>query len=314
MKAVTRNLFTYSAEILATVQELQLRLQPFEPCGEHQRASWGFVNVVPDTEDRVLAFPGGWAICLREDSRTVPASEVSKLVDEKARSVYEATGRKPGRKERKEMQADVIYELLPRAFVRSKVTYIVYSHAKQRLYVNTGSQKTADLGVSALVQVLESVKFSTVHVSGPKMGLTARLTNWLRALADDGSVSDDDMFGVLQPASEIVMVGVNNKWALKLAALENARESLQDALRQGAQVDSMCFTDADGVMFRVTSELRLKGVKHQVVEDDDCDITHLWVSQLASEVVTLDGIFDTLLELLSPEKAQADTPTVDDIF
>lgn len=78
-------------------------------------------------------------------------------------------------------------------------------------------------------------------------------------------------------------------------------------------VDSIGFKTEDDVEFRITDALRVKGVKHRVVEDDeDTDIGHCWVSQLASEIVTLDGIFDTILDLLSPEKAQADKSVEDD--
>ena len=55
-------------------------------------------------------------------------------------------------------------------------------------------------------------------------------------------------------------------------------------------------------------------MQHRVVEDDeDTDINHCWVSQLASEIRTLDQIFDVMLDLLSPEKAQADKSTEDNL-
>ena len=144
MKQITRNLITYSAEIHASVEELENRLPNFATLGDHQRASSGFVNVIPDQDVRVLKVPGGWAICLREDSKAVPASEVNKAAAEKAEQVQKATGHKPGKKEMKEIKDEVIHELLPRAFARQKLTYILYSERTQRLFVNTNSQKSAD--------------------------------------------------------------------------------------------------------------------------------------------------------------------------
>lgn len=98
MKQISRNLITYAAEIHASAEELDNRLPHFAILGDHQRVSSGFVNVIPDQDARVLKVPGGWAICLREDSKAVPASEVNKAAAEKAQAVYEATGRKPGRR------------------------------------------------------------------------------------------------------------------------------------------------------------------------------------------------------------------------
>lgn len=301
MKQITRNLITYSAEIHASVEELENRLPDFATIGDHQRASSGFVNVIPDQDVRVLKVPGGWAICLREDSKAVPASEVNKAAAEKAQAVYEATGRKPGKKEMKEIKADVIHDLLPRAFARQKMTHILYSERTQRLFVNTGSQKTADLVMTLLVKSLESVKTSTVHVSEPKMGLATRLKNWLN------DEDDEDCFGRLAPVNEAVLKDSDRKWAIKAKdTLRAAEKALKEAIERKARVDSIGFAMDDGVQFRITEALRVQGVKHRVVEDDeDTDIAHCWVSQLASEIRTLDEIFDDILHLLSPEKAQA---------
>lgn len=308
MKQITRNLITYSAEIHASVEELENRLPHFATLGDHQRASSGFVNVIPDQDARVLKVPGGWAICLREDTKAVPASEVNKAAAEKAEQVQKATGRKPGKKEMKEIKADVIHDLLPRAFARQKMTHILYSERTQRLFVNTGSQKTADLVMTLLVESLESVKTSTVHVSEPKMGLAVRLKNWLN------QEDDEVCFGPLEPANEAVLKDSDRKWAIKAAdTLRAAEKALKEAIERKARVDSIGFAMEDGVKFRITEALRVQGVKHRVVEDDeDTDINHCWVSQLASEIRTLDEIFDVMLDLLSPEKAQADKTTAED--
>ena len=300
MKQITRNLITYAAEIHASVEELENRLPHFATLGPHQRATSGFVNVIPDQDARVLKVPGGWAICLREDSKAVPASEVNKAAQEKADAWLEATGGKPGKKHMKEIKAAVIHDLLPRAFARQKMTYVLFSERTNRLFVNTGSQKSADLVMTHLVESLESVKTSTVHVSEPKMGLTARLKNWL------DQAEDDDCFGSLYPAAEVVLKDKARKWSLKADSLRTTEEALREAIQGGATVDSIGFKTEDEIAFRITAALRVQGVKHRVVEDDeDTDINHCWVSQLASEIRTLDEIFDDILHLLSPEKAQA---------
>lgn len=314
MKQITRNLMTYTAEVHASVEELEERLPHFATLGEHQRQSSGFVNVIPDQGARVLKVPGGWAICMREDTKGVPAEEVNKAANEKVAAIQEATGRKVGKKELREIKADVIHDLLPRAFARQKLTYVLYSERTQRLFVNTGSQKAADLVMTHLVECLKSLKTSTVHVSEPKMGLTTRLKNWL----DDAD--SDDCFGPLEPTTEVVMKGNDRKWAIKAESLLSVADTLREAINGHATVDSIGFTAGTGVTFRITAALRVKGVKHRVAEDDkDTEISHCWVSQLASEIATLDDIMDVMLDLLSPEKAQATVGVrsideLDDIF
>ena len=306
MKQITRNLMTYSAEVHASVEELEERLPHFTGLGEHQRQDSGFVNVIPDQDARVLKVPGGWAICLREDTKGVPAEEVNKAANEKVAAIQEATGRKVGKRELREIKADVIHDLLPRAFARQRLTYVLYSERTQRLFVNTGSQKAADLVMTHLVDCLKSLKTSTVHVSEPKMGLTTRLSNWL---ADK---DEDDCFGTMEPSAEVVMKSHDRKWAIKAESLRSVADTLREAINGHATVDSIGFAMDNGVTFRITADLRVKGVKHRMVEDDqDTEISHCWVSQLASEIVTLDDIIDVMLDLLSPEKAQASEPAED---
>lgn len=133
------------------------------------------------------------------------------------------------------------------------------------------------------------------------MGLTTRLLNWLN------KVNADDCFGLFEPSAEVVLKDKDRKWAIKVEALQAAEDTLREAIAQGATVDTIGFLTDNDVAFRITAALRVKGVKHQVVEDDaDADINHCWVSQLASEIATLDDIMDVMLDLLSPEKAQAD--------
>lgn len=307
MKQITKNLISYQADIHASIDEIDRRLPQFEPIGPHQRTTWGFVEVVPESGNRVLTFAGGWVICFREDSKLLPATAVRDAVDKACAAVFEATGRKPGKKERKQIQADAIHDLLPQAFSRPRLTYVIYSARTQRLFVNTGAQRTADQVVTAIVQALESVKTSTVHVSEPAMGLTTRLSNWL----DEGD--SDDCFGDLYPVDEAVLASDGRKWAVKMAvSLAAAEPALRNAIQQGAKVDSLRFLLADGTRFRITQALRLTGVTHASLadpEDDHADPAHAWSAQLALEVATLDTIFDELLRLLSPEKAQADKPT-----
>ena len=164
MKQITKNLITYQADIHAGADEIDRRLPQFEPIGPHQRNTRGFVEVVPGSGNRVLQFAGGFALCYRDDTKLLPADTVCKAVDAECAKAFETAGRKPGKKERKEIQA----------FTRTRLTYVVYSKRTQRLFVNTSAQKEADAITTTLVHALESLKTSTVHVSEPSLGLTKR--------------------------------------------------------------------------------------------------------------------------------------------
>lgn len=235
---------------------------------------------------------------MREDTKAVPAEEVNKKATERVAEIKESFGRIVGKKELREIKDQVLLDLLPRAFTKTRRTHVLFSERTSCVYVNTGSQKVADLVMTLLVHSLISVKTSTVHVSEPKMGLTARLKNWLN--------EEEDSFGSFEPVSEVVLKDADRKWAIKADNLRNTQDALREAIEKSASVSSIGFMNEEGVFFRITDALRIKGVKHTVVEDDeDTDVHHCYLSQLASEIATLDDIMDELLELLSPEKAQA---------
>lgn len=306
MKQITKNLLTYAVEILLKAETLAeaLKEKAFAAVDKHASIEAGFVPALTKLgvcdKRLVVSFPGGWAALFREDVRKVPKQTVDEHLKRRCVDIEAAYGRKPGKRERRDLRDEIVQELTPQAFTNTKLTEVVYSTASQRLYVNTTSQKTADRITSALVGVLASAKFTTVCVSGPKMGLTKRLLNWLNQEADDQA------FGDWEPIRSVVLANTERKWSVKDESLRNGEGPLRTAIeRLGAEVAALHFMDADGVEFKVTANLRVQGIKHRTVEDsDDTELVHAHGAQLACEVVTLDGIFSDLLYLLSPEKAQ----------
>lgn len=311
MKPIARNIRVYSGAIHANVDQLQelLGAAEFVECGASQFVSSGFVPV-HDTRPEMLVtdFDGGWIAQFRRDTKSVPAGELKKAVEAKVNEVKMQYGRTPGRLERKDLKAEATLELLPRAFPRSSLAYVIYSTAEKRIYVATASQKVADAVMSMLVQCLSSLKTSAVHVSEPKMGLTTRLINWL-----DGG-DEQDTFGELEPRGELVMASTGGqKWSVKSETLRSAADTIREAVRQGATVDSIGLMTETETKFRIDSALRINGVKHDVKpEADDKEPFYAFIAQVMLEMKTLNGIVDEMLELLSPEKAQ--TATSDNLF
>ena len=302
MKQITRNLAIYAVEIHLGAAELGSKLGAFVDIGKHERLSCGFVPPINEDEALVVAIPGGWAASFRQDTKLLPASAVNEAINAECEQIERTTGRKPGKKERKEIKADVMYELLAKAFSRTSLTTLLYSSKSKRLYVATGSTKVADTCMSELVRALESVKSSTVHVSGVSQGLTKRLTNYL----DDAE--PDQAFGDFYPQGDVVMSGGKRKWALKGGTVRDIEPALRNAIGAKATVDSIAF-DWDGIEFRITDSLRIKGVKHRTAEPGANDtLADQWVAQATLELDALDVITHELLDLLDPARIQ----TVDD--
>lgn len=143
--------------------------------GPHDSERWGFVHAVAGA----FAYepPGAVALRFKHSKRALPASVVA---DEVERRVEEL-GRPTSRKERSRIKDDVVFDLLPQAFVtHSFVDVLVVG---RRLVVGSASPGEVDRVCSLLRGLLGSLPASPVIVKYPN-----RLTRWVA-----GSDSPPDM-------------------------------------------------------------------------------------------------------------------------
>lgn len=319
MKQLTKNTRAYSAPVHMPIPALNALNIGFEPIGSSQLASYGLVKPHDDADGIFAPVLAGWCTKFREDRRVIPAKEIKRLLKKAISDVEADTGRKVGKKERAQLREDVVADLLPRTLPRTTETLILYSAATQTLYLDTTSQKTADTIMSMLVNELESLRTTTIHVSDVAQGLTARLKQYFST--NDGA-SDLRAFGEkFEPSGDVTLTLAGRKWVLKQGSLLSAEGALREALAAGAQVASMGFT-SEFASFTLDASLRVKSIGHRVAStDDDVDVPTQWQSQIISEVAALDAIYGELVHLFNPERIQndaagavADPFAADDLF
>ena len=96
---------------------------PFVPCGATQEKSAGWTPPRGVAHGALVESVGGqWLLEYMIESKTLPAAVVRRKVDERAAQVEAASGRKPGKRERKELKEDVTLALLPLAFTRHRAS------------------------------------------------------------------------------------------------------------------------------------------------------------------------------------------------
>lgn len=105
------------AEALAAV--------PFVACGPTQQASIGWVPPRGVEHGALLEAVGNhWIASTKQETKAVPAQVLKRRVDEMAKKVEDETGRKPGKKLRKELKEKALLELLPAAFPKQVTTSV----------------------------------------------------------------------------------------------------------------------------------------------------------------------------------------------
>lgn len=294
MKQLIKSASVYSAELPATEHlEQHLQENAFAEMTSLQLRSVGFVAF--ESGKYTSEFPGGVAFKVRIDEKIIPASALDQEVERMALETQRLTGRKPGKKERKELKDAALLNLAIRAFTRTAEITCFYERATQYLIVPTTSKKLSGIITSTLVHAVASMKTTTINVSGIKKGLTARMTKWL--------ANEDEAFGQFNPSGDAALAHDKRRLTVKMGNLLTAKEGLQEAITKGFQVTSLGFNHIDtGVEFRLTDGFQFKGIVF--VHDPAQGEGDLFAAEAAIEVAEFSKVVTELCTMMAYQEPE----------
>lgn len=246
------------------------------------------IGFVPrESGELVTEFPGGFAFQVRVDEKIIPGPAVSAEVRKRAKAIQTQYGRKPGKKEIKEIKDEVILCFRLTALTRTAIIPCFYCVEKEYLIIPTTSKKMCDLITSVLIHAVGSVKTQTIHVSDAKQGLTTRLQSWLNG--------DNDAFGKFHPEGDVKLKTLGETLTIKMGSLQTANKGLQEAISKGFVVESIGLSwDATG--FRLTSDFRFQSISFGVEPPEED--TDLWVHEASVQVLNLSAVLTELCDML----------------
>jgi len=281
MKNLIRNASIYRAEIKQNEDELAEALlgSLFMDPAPSQDESIGFLKT---PEGEILRpFSGGYQFTVRIDQKVVPSSALKAEVERVKQDVENNTGRKPGRKELKAIKEDARHTLNLQALSRTTHVDCYYHVTQNLLIVTTTSQKVCDKITHLLVNALETMKTSTIHVS-VGAGLTTRLQQWVR---DQG---DSDAFGDLEPTGRATLISVEDRRAVsvKSDSLMTNIDALREALTRGYAVKNLSLSMGD-LSFVLTDTFKFGSISNtpsgEPADSEESD----WASSAFIEVAAL---------------------------
>lgn len=164
------------------VLEAALQRMPFVPCGASQDKSVGWVSPRHGASGAegaplVESVNGQWMLRFMAEVRQVPASAIKRRVDDMAAQIEATTGRKPGKKEKRDLKEDAIATLLPQAFPREQSTWVWLDTEHQRLVLDTTSASRADDIITALVKLLDGFSVDLLQTAtSPAVAMATWLT------------------------------------------------------------------------------------------------------------------------------------------
>ena len=174
-----KNLILYRLTALpidALGAEEGLQAHQFINCTPNQEKSTGWVPPREAHGALVETVGGQWIMKLMTETRAVPTSVIAKKTDERVANIEATTGRKPGKKETREIKEDIKRELMPHAFSKESASLVWIDPAAMTLAIDVSSQSKADDVVTALLSTVPGLALSMVNT---KVSPTVAMSEWL---------------------------------------------------------------------------------------------------------------------------------------
>ncbi len=277
--------------------EEQLAKRTFQPCGNQDMESRGWVS--PKGDDELVAAAGDhWMVALMSETKLLPSAVVNEIADERAAEIADQQGYKLGRKQLKELREQVTQELLPRAFTRKRVLNAWIDPKGGWLVVNAPSQSKAEDLLEALRHTLDSFPLTLLRTQLSPMSAMAE---WLSSgEAPEGFTVDQD-FSLKSVAEDGAVA------TFKRHDLEGAH--VKEHLEAGKLPTRLALTYNDRVSFVLTEKGEVKSIDfldvvRESLEDAE-DASALFDAQLALMAGEMGELIASLVAALGGELAEA---------
>lgn len=249
-----KNMIVYriAAQWEGSLEQLEEALQKthFVPCGATQEKSMGWVPPRGEAHGALAESVGGqWMLRFMSESKMLPASVLNRKVQEKADAIEKEFGRKPGKKEKRDLKDEAKLDLLPMAFTKQSSMWVWIDPQAKFLVLDTGAQGKADEVVTLLV---ESLQGFGVALLDTQTSAQAAMAHWLLSQEAPAGFSIDRECE-LKAADE-------SKAVVRYARHPLDIEEVRLHVQQGKLPTKLAMTWDDRVSFILADSLQIKKI------------------------------------------------------
>ena len=235
-----------------TAAQLEEALEParYVECAGSQEKAVGWVEPRGKANGALVEVVGGqWILKLMVETKVLPASVVKRRAQEQLAQIEASTGRKPGRKEAREILDDARMSLMPMAFTKQGATVVWIDPQAMLLVLDAGSQGRADEVMTCLVNAIPGF---AVQLIDTQISPAAGMAQWLATKeAPAGFTVDREC--ELKASDESKAVVRYTRHALDT-------DEVTEHIAMGKMPTRLAMTWNDHVSFVLTEALQLKKV------------------------------------------------------
>jgi recombination associated protein RdgC len=286
--------FQLTDKINLSTEQLGVKLssRKCRSCPSNELETMGWVSPFGDDSDVLVHSTNNyWLICAQKESRLLPAAVINDSVAEKINKIEQNENRIVGKKEKSTIKEEMLFTLLPKAFVKKTQTSIYYDPTNKLLAVCSSSKSQIDQSITLLRNTLGSLKITPL---ASKSELNNVMTDWL--LTD--SLCDDFSFG-----NDCEMLDLEkDNGGIKFSKQNLVEDSILRHLQEGKTISQLSLVWQNSLSFNLSKNFSLSRIKwlDLDIEDGPLDI-NLNKAQLidASFVLmtkTLSIIIDSIIK------------------
>lgn len=227
--------------------QAKLARHAFHSCNPTDMQASGWVPPRGMDDELVLASRKQLLICLGVEQKLLPASVIRQYAQDRLITLEAQQGFKPGRKQVMEVREAITAELLPRAFVKRRLTYAWIDPLGNWLAIDAASQAKADEFIEKLKLSLDELPLKLLRT---RLAPATAMTDWLSAGEAPAGFTIDRDCELREPSGE-------------RATVRYARHTLEAAeigrhIAGGKTATRLALTWQERISLVLTEELQIR--------------------------------------------------------
>lgn len=147
----------------AAAIEAALAQTRFVACAPTQERSIGWVEPRGEANGPLLESIGGhYMMRLLIESKVIPGGALRDALDKRLQAIESEQGRKPGKRETREIAEDLRTAMLAQAFTTKTSVWVWIAPESRLLVIESGAQARTDMVTTELIKVLDGLQLSPV--------------------------------------------------------------------------------------------------------------------------------------------------------